>query len=468
MRDREDDQIEISFDPAQPTLPADENTTTVNMHLRPERTISFESFGGPLKVHVLNNTNIQDTVTLNIDVEPDVCDFGVVGTDLDIDIKEPSNSDDFKPGEEISIEVKVTNNGQNSVRVQTEAFLFSESRNIADTASETKTLDEDDDFTFTMSMTVPADPEEIDEDDELKLVVKAFDDENERRNCAIDAITINVELEDEAVAIDPRESRIAPEIAACGDTVKGYVKVRNVGAENNDRVSISLVNRELGINFKSDTFSLENFNDERKSIATRQFDVRIPAAAQEKSYPFTARVEFKGGSEEMTLPFQVISCSGSRRDENVFDTVLIRPMNEEITVHQGTATTIPVQITNIRNEKVTYTVALTNIAEIGQSSSKTLVVNPGQITTLFLELNIKQDALPGLYSGSIVVKQAGTTVGSQTLVIEVKEAALQNTNTASTFQAIPIVVWIVLVILAFGAVILAVMASMKYLKRQSH
>ena len=464
LRDREDDQIEISFNPSQPILVAGENAT-VNMHLRPERTISFESFGGPLNVHVLNNTGVQDIVNINIEVQPDVCDFGVVGSDLEVDIEEPGSNDDFKPGEEITLEVRVANNGQNSIRVQTEAFLFSKSRNMQDAASETKTLDEDDDFTFTMSMIIPADPEEIDEDEELRLVVKAFDDENERRNCAIDMININVQLEDEAVAVDAKESRISPEVAACGDTVKGYVKVRNIGSEDNDRVSISLSNRELGINLKSDTFSLENFDDERNSLATRQFDVRIPTTAQEKSYPFTARVDFKGGSEEIILPFQVASCLGARRDEGIIDAVLIRPLEEHIVVNQGTITSVPVQITNVRNERVTYTITLTNIGEIGQADTKTIVVNPGQITTTFLELNIKPDAQPDLYSGSIVVKQAGNTVGSQTLVIEVKEASPQNA-TASTFQSVPLVVWIVLVILAVGACILAIMASMKYFKRQ--
>ncbi|MDP1694049.1 MAG: hypothetical protein Q8L34_00745, partial [Candidatus Woesearchaeota archaeon] len=176
-------------------------------------------------------------------------------------------------------------------------------------------------------------------------------------------------------------------------------------------------------------------------------------------------VDFKGGSDEMILPFQVASCQNARRDDNIVDTVLIRPMEEQIVINQGAVTTIPIQITNVRNERVTYTLSLTNIAEIGQASTKTLVVNPGQITTTFLELNIKPDAQPGLYSGSIVVKQAGTTVGSQTLVIEVKAASPQNTTT-STFQSVPLVVWIVLVILAIGACILAIMASMKYFKRQ--
>ncbi len=465
LTDREDDEISVRFDPEQPTLQPNENKT-VNMIFKPDRTISFERFGGALTVHVLNNTAIQDTVNLDLEVQPDVCDFGVTGTDLDIDIKEPGSGDDFKPGEEIPIEVKVSNNGQNSVRVQTEAFLFSKSRNIRDTASETKTIDEDDDFTFTMTMIMPSDPEEINEDDELRLVVKAFDDENEKRNCAVDLTSINVKLEDDAVTIDRKESRVFPEIAACGDTVKGYVRVRNVGAEDNDKVTITVSNRELGISQKSDTFTLDKFDDKDRSEATRQFELKISTTAKEKSYPFTARVDFKGGSEEMQLPFQVGACQGSRRDTNMVDTVLIRPLEDQVQIKQGAVTTIPLQITNILNERTIYSISITNIGEIGQSGAKTITVNPGQVTTAFLELSIKEDAEPGLYSGSIIVKQGSTTVGSQTIVIEVK-AADQEGAGSSTIETIPVMVWVILVILATGAVILAVMATMKYLKQRS-
>ncbi len=462
--DRDDDEITIRFEPQQPVVPIGDNVT-VNMILKADRTISFEHFGGPLKVQAVNNSAVQDIVNLDIEVQPDVCDFGTVGTDLDIDIKEPGSGDDFKPGEEIPIEVKVSNNGQNSIRVQTEAFLFSKSRNIKDTASETRTIDEDDDFTFTMSMIMPADPEDIEEDEDLRLVVKAFDDENERRNCAIDMLSIKVQLEDEAIAFDPKESRIFPEIAACGDTVKGYVRVRNVGAEDNDRVTIAVINKELGINLKSDTFSLEKFGGNDRSMATRQFEIKIPFTAKEKSYPFTARVEFKGGSEEMVLPFQVAACQGAKRDDAVAATVFIRPLEEQIRLNQGSVTSVPVQITNVLNERTVYTVAVTNIAEIGQAGTRTITVNPGQITTAFLDLSIKADAEPGLYSGSIVVKQGSRTVGSQTLLIEVKEGQVQSASAASTVQSFPVMVWIVLVVLAAGAVLLAIMASMQYLKR---
>jgi len=466
LTDKEGDKITLTFEPAAPELAPNESKV-VTMRFKSDRTISFEKFGGVLTVKERTNPAVKDTVTLNMEVQPDVCDFGVVGADLDVDIKEPGSGDDFKPGEEIPIEVKVSNNGQNSIRVQTEAFLFSKSRNIRDTASETKTIDEDDDFTFTMSMVIPTDPDDIDEDEELRLVVKAFDDENEKRNCAIDMINVNVELEDEAVTFDRRESRMFPDVAACGDTVQGSVRIRNVGAEDNDKVFITLANRELGINLKSDTFTLEKFDDEARSTATRQFEIKIPTTAKEKSYPFTAKVNFQGGSEEMTLPFQVLSCQGPKRDEGVIATVFIRPLEEQLRLNQGAVTSIPIQITNVLNERTIYTIAVTNIGEIGQAGTKTITINPGQITTAFLDLSIKSDAEPGLYSGSIVVKQGGRTVGSQTLLIEVKEGEQVASAAAPTIQAIPLLVWVVLVILATGAVALAIMASFRYLKQRA-
>ena len=64
----------------------------------------------------------QDTLQLDIEVEPDVCDFGQVGSAYKLTLIEMS--DEFKPGDTVSIEVEVENQGQNDIRVQVEAFLF--------------------------------------------------------------------------------------------------------------------------------------------------------------------------------------------------------------------------------------------------------------------------------------------------------------------------------------------------------
>lgn len=464
LTDKDGDRIRLSFNPAEPTLQPGENVT-IQVLLDSDRSVSFENFGGQLRVQVVNNSAVRDTVNLDIQVQPDVCDFGAIGTDLEVKIEDPNSGNDFKPGEEMPIEIKVKNVGINSVRVKTEAFLFSKSRNIEDAASETKTIEDDDDYTFKISMVIPANPDEISKDESLRLVVKAFDDENERRNCAIDTISLDIKLKDKEVTIDNKESRLFPEVAACGDVVKGYVGVRNIGAKDNEKVTVSITNNELGINTRSDAFSLDRFSDSDRSKAIRQFDIAVPDSAQEKTYALTARVDYEGGSQQINLPLQVVSCQQKNHGPINFNPVLIRPLQDQVHIAQGKSITLPVQITNLLNQRSIYTLVLTNIGEVGQSGSKTITVNPGQITTAFLELTSKEDAEPGVYSGSIVVKQGAATLASQTFIIEIL-AKNPEKQKSSTIESIPLVVWIVLLILALGAISLAGMATMQQMRHQ--
>ena len=49
---------------------------------------------------------------------------------------------------------------------------------------------------------IPVDEDDLEEDDELTLIVKAFDDEDEQLNCVQAKQKVNIELEDDDIVID--------------------------------------------------------------------------------------------------------------------------------------------------------------------------------------------------------------------------------------------------------------------------
>jgi hypothetical protein len=182
LTDSNGESITLTFSPASPQLTANQSTP-ISMTFTADSQISFERFGGILTVKDnATGSTAQDTLQIDIDIEPDVCDFGQVGSDLTIDIEQPETSDEFKPGDVISIEVEVGNQGQNDIRVQVEAFLFHDNQNIADISSTTQRIDETSDESFTLELLIPVDEDNLEEDDALSLVVKAFDDEDEQLN----------------------------------------------------------------------------------------------------------------------------------------------------------------------------------------------------------------------------------------------------------------------------------------------
>ena len=141
----------------------------------------------------------QDTLQLDIEVEPDVCDFGQVGSAYKLTLIEMS--DEFKPGDTVSIEVEVENQGQNDIRVQVEAFLFMITKIYRYLLNNWR-IDETSDESFTLKLMIPVDEDDLEEDDELTLIVKAFDDEDEQLNCVQAKQKVNIELEDDDIVID--------------------------------------------------------------------------------------------------------------------------------------------------------------------------------------------------------------------------------------------------------------------------
>ncbi|MEK6903572.1 MAG: putative S-layer protein [Nanoarchaeota archaeon] len=415
--------ITLTFSPTSPQITPNQSAV-ITITLKADSQISFEQFGGILTVK--DNTTgstAQDTLQLDIEVEPDVCDFGQVGSALQIDIKEPETSDEFKPGDTVSIEVEVENQGQNDIRVQVEAFLFHDNQNIADTSSTTRRIDETSDESFTLKLMIPVDEDDLEEDDELTLIVKAFDDEDEQLNCVQAKQKVNIELEDDDIVIDEAESQLFPSVAACGDVLSAAVKIVNIGSDDNENVVISVQNRELGINERSESFTLESFDSKEENTAIRHFQLTISATAQQKSYPLQMDVKFDGGSDSYTIPLNIISCDGQQPTGNLQE-IIIKPLEKSFAGQRGKVLSVPVEIVNNQAKKAILIMSTANIEDFATATTKTITINPGAKTTVFFDLILHEQTTPGLYGATFLLKEGAQVIASTDVQIMVDETGI--------------------------------------------
>ena len=463
------EKIRLSFSPSNLKI-APNKTEKIDLNVKADRLISFERFGGTLEVKD-KNSSAKDTLSLTVEVEPDICDFGQVGNALKIDVKEPDSSDDFKPGDIIPIEVDVDNEGQNDIRVQVEAFLFSDNRNIADTSSATKRIDEKEDENFKLRLRIPLDQEDIDENDELTLFIKAFDDEFEQLNCVQERQMVDIQLDDEDIIVDEEETKIFPQAGVCGDVVSASVKVVNIGDQENDNVRVRVEVPALRIREESDKFTLEEFNEGEDNTAVRQFRLKIPDDAQPRKYSMRVVADFEGGSDTLTVPFDVLSCNkpGSIPGQPQLNPVSITIGENAITTKQGAIVTIPVTVVNNGAERMTYIVSVTNIEDFADSSTKKVTVLPGKQSTALMDVIVRERTEEGTYSATVVVRDGPTTISSKNVQVTVgeKKTTKKEADPVAPFLGdIPLWVWVIVNLLLLAVVLLSIKVVIGSLRKR--
>lgn len=417
----------------------------------------FETYDGVVTVRDANSPDM-DTVALTVIIAPDVCDSGEVGDDLILEIEDPDDNEEFEPGDTITIKANVQNVGDDDIRTQIEAFLFTDKGQIGNAASETANIENGDEDDFTLSLKIPLDSRKIDEDDDFTLFVKAFDDDQEQLNCVQQRKSIQIKLTAHKIVIDPAGTKFLPSMASCGDTVVANVHVVNIGKKDNDHVTLMLSNKELGIQKQSDTFTIEAFSAEEDNDEVRQFTVNIPEDASNKKYFFSLTANYEGGTASEQLPLEIISCQSTEsliRQGEVL--AVVAPVESSFSAKQSSIISVPVKVKNNVPTKQTFIIDLTNVGDFGVSAPKTVLLNSLQETTVFLDLQVNDNAEPGIHTGVIEVRLEGMTVASETVAIEVQEReGQQDLSFTSVYAAIPIGVWIVLIIIVIGVLIITI------------
>ncbi|MCP6727552.1 MAG: DUF5011 domain-containing protein [Patescibacteria group bacterium] len=230
----------------------------------------------------------------------DKCDEGIQGN-LEIDIKDPDEGDDFKIGEEIKIDVEVTNNADEDKDIIVEATLY----NINDDDDEEQVesndlkIDEGEDLDFELLLKVA---ENLEEKDDYLIFVKAYEEDEEDTQCNQEIVSVNIEREEHNVVI--KNIMLNPQMIYQGKNLEIIVKVENIGSNDEDDVYISAESEELGISNRSEFFELEEFGEDDSS-SVKTLLIKTPYGAEEGTYEIKVRVNFDDGFDEKIETFYV-------------------------------------------------------------------------------------------------------------------------------------------------------------------
>ena len=293
-------------------------------------------------------------------------------TDFDVD---PNN--DFGPGEIIEIRnVDVSNEGDDNIDdVIVEAVLYNVDQDevIARAESNSEDIDDNDKVQFDdFELEVPSDSSDLDEDDKYILYIQAFEDGKEDENCNYDSID-DIEFQRKSDDVAILSASATPSPAMCNANVNFVVEVQNVGEDDQDTVTIKLMDSTLNLDFESDPFSLDQFDD-RDDTYTLTQSYKIPATAEEGTHNVEVMVVFDRGkkTESEFLTFNV-NCGGVSGTDG--GNIQISLVQDSITASQGKLFGLPFKLMNNADEVQTYVVDVSpsgNWADKPQSQTVSL------------------------------------------------------------------------------------------------
>src|SRR3989344_1937288 len=206
----------------------------------------------------------------------DDCKSGERGN-IEIDIIEPDNSDNFEPGEIVDVEIDVRNRGDRTRNIIVEASLYNvdEENTVEQEDSEEETLSPNEENEFNIELEIPRKSTSLDDDDRFILFIKAFQEDNENEACGEEFIDLDLELEN---------------------------------------VKIKASNSRLSLLESSSEFDLDEFGEEDDEFIAK-LDLDIPEEIDSGVYTINVDVLFEGESESDNINLEVI-CAENEKETN--------------------------------------------------------------------------------------------------------------------------------------------------------
>jgi len=362
--------------------------------------------------------------TVNIRVNPLICEKGPQGNALTIEVKDPDRGDDFKPGDVMNIKISVKNTANNDKDVIVEAFLWNidENSEIASAESDSINIDKNKKEDFDMTLTIPTSESDLGADDTLILYVEAYEDGEEEKVCSEKSVQVDGKRES-------RDSRITrfsvnPAITSCNQQVSMQVDVENSGKREDKGVNVNLRNNELGLDLTSDNFDLEEF-DESDNRATKVFLFTVPENAQEKEYILEAVSNFDGGKQQDSefAKLTVKGCTAtSESPESETGETSLELVQTSISSKEPGVIRVPYRVTNAEAETKTYTIEVQPQGAWAEKSTSNVVLKSGEEKTDFVFVVTDNNLKEGSYLGNLVLKAGALTLGSEQFTVNIGQA----------------------------------------------
>lgn len=397
-------------------------SATITVKASVGKHVDIGTYKGKIYVNDTVRTAANLAVDTTIQVQPEICEDGIVGN-LEVTLDEPSDGDDFAPGETIHVEVNARNNNDDDMDVIVEAILYNidEGDEVESVESDSIEIKDGEKEDFDLDLEIPVD---IDDEDEYILYVKAYEDGDEDKHCNEDSVELNIEREKHDVVI--KSVKITPSSAKAGEDVVVSVNVLNIGNSDEDDVYIKLFNNFLVLELESDKFDLGKY-DEKDDSATKTFYFTLPKDANAETYSIETIVYYDDGdasdSEFVTL---TVTNGGEEVPEEgavvTTSEVSISVPDAIISAQEGSSFSIPVKVTNAGTKIASYELEIVNTEDWTEpTTTKTVTLGTGQSTTIYLYLQVKGNVTEGKHSATVNLKSGTDILATKTVTIDVSK-----------------------------------------------
>lgn len=244
-------------------------------------------------------------------------------------------------------------------------------------------------------------------------------------------IDFDVEIDRKNHDIQIRTININPAALTCEDTsFQMIVNMLNLGTSDEDEVALEVTSKPLGISQRLIS-NLELNEDDADSVsATIAVD---PKKLKQGTYAMQVQSFYDNVKLSNTEIAQIENTCGEASGTTTPGPVTPEPpqpanlLSLDQTEFKGARTatvSIPVRVTNTESTSAEYVLMIDNVNEFGeQASTKTVFLNPGQSSTVFLNVKVKEGIQDGKYSATVKLLRGDEVIEASEFVVDVSGGA---------------------------------------------
>jgi|GEM_PF-827594 hypothetical protein len=241
-------------------------------------------------------------------------------------------------------------------------------------------------------------------------------------------IFFNLDIDRESHNIVIRDVRISPTALTCDDSsFQVSVDMLNLGDKDEDEVAVQIQSVALGITEKLTNLVMDQDDKSTETfilpVNTEDLTDDTYALLVTTFYDTTRQTDSTIVQLENLCNADADSSDDSTESDDSVYTDAITLDQDTITTTSGKLVSIKVQLTNDGNSPVDYVVSLEDLEDFASSTSnKNVHLNPGQTSTVFLNMKANDDVEDGaMYTASVVVKDSntGSILETETFTVEV-------------------------------------------------
>ncbi len=396
----------------------------------------------------LNQENLQTALTANNGEanatisfsEPNFCQSTGNQGGLDITIKNVNvdsgygQDSDWLPFDKVNFDVKVENNGNENVRsIDVEYGLWDNNNNawaIEPNTIKSLSLNKEKTQTFTESLTL--DKKAFDEslsdleDGTYTLYARAIgeiDNSSRTSTCAMDDLNVNMIIENDFVIVPSSDLTYSSPVQ-CGTDVQFSGTAWNIGSDDQNSVSIRVMNSQLGLD---KTISVGDINSMDNADFTFDLPLNDNVTAGTYFLKFIAidkdgnvfQDNYNNDESVLSVPLVVTG------DCSVPDVAISASLLNAENGVAGKPLTVKATIVNSGTKSATYTLNVAGYspwADSAQIDQPLVTINAGESKDVLVTLNLATSAL-GDETFNLEVLSNGKLVANQPVSVSVDKSS---------------------------------------------